>query len=141
MLRFLYWLYELRLRRQVRARPVPRHVGIILDGNRRYAREHGLVDTRMAYTLGAEKLDDVLAWCSDLAIPAVTLWVCSIDNLKRPEAEVSGIFTAVEAKIDALVSDPTTYHRGILVKAVGRLNLLPHSLWPCFGVPKRPRPG
>jgi short-chain Z-isoprenyl diphosphate synthase len=127
MLRFLYWLYESRLRRQIRARPVPRHVGIILDGNRRYAREHGLVDARTAYALGAEKLDDVLDWCSDLAIPAVTLWVCSIDNLKRSEAEISGIFTAVEAKIGALVKDPATLRRGVRVKAVGRLDLLPHS--------------
>jgi short-chain Z-isoprenyl diphosphate synthase len=127
MLRLLYWLYESRLRRQIRARPVPRHVGIILDGNRRYAREHGLVDARTAYALGAEKLDDVLAWCSDLGIPAVTLWVCSIDNLKRSEAEISGIFTAVEAKIGALVKDPATHRRGVRVKAVGRLDLLPHS--------------
>jgi undecaprenyl pyrophosphate synthase len=67
-------------------RSQPRHVGIILDGNRRYARKHGLADPRVAYDLGAEKLDDVLAWCSDLATPAVTLWVCSIDNLRRPQA-------------------------------------------------------
>ena len=127
MRRLIYWLYESRLRRQIRTRPVPRHVGIILDGNRRYAREHGLVDARTAYALGAEKLDDVLAWCSDLAIPAVTLWVCSIDNLKRSEAEVSGIFTAVEAKIGSLVKESGTYRRGVRVKAVGRLDLLPHS--------------
>jgi short-chain Z-isoprenyl diphosphate synthase len=106
MLRLLYWLYESRLRRQIRRHPVPRHVGIILDGNRRHARKHGLADPRAAYDLGAEKLDDVLAWCSDLAIPAVTLWVCSIDNLKRPQAEVAGILAAVEAKISALAKDP-----------------------------------
>ena len=91
MKRVLYSLYERRLRRQIHARPTPRHVGIILDGNRRFAREHGLVDPRAAYDLGAEKLDDVLSWCSELKIPAVTLWVCSIDNLKRPQAEVCSI--------------------------------------------------
>lgn len=127
MLHLLYWLYESRLRAQIKARPVPRHVGIILDGNRRYARKHGLSNARAAYDLGAEKLDDVLAWCSDLAIPAVTLWVCSIDNLKRPEAEVSGIFGAVEAKIGALAKDPEIRRRGVRVKAVGRLDLLPPS--------------
>jgi len=127
MLRLIYWLYESRLRRQIRARPVPRHVAIILDGNRRYAREHGLADTRAAYDLGAQKLDDVLAWCSDLGIPAVTLWVCSIDNLKRSEAEVFGIFEAVEAKIAALTKDPAIFRRKVRVKAVGRLDLLPSS--------------
>jgi short-chain Z-isoprenyl diphosphate synthase len=104
-LRPLYWLYESRLRRQIGSHPVPRHVGIILDGNRRYARKYGLADPRAAYDLGADKLDDVLAWCSDLAILAVTLWVCSIDNLKRPQTEVAGILAAVEMKISALTND------------------------------------
>jgi short-chain Z-isoprenyl diphosphate synthase len=127
MLRLLYWLYETRLRRQILPHPVPRHVGIILDGNRRYARKHGLPDPRAAYDLGADKLDDVLAWCSDLAIPAVTLWVCSIDNLKRPQTEVAGILAAVEAKISALTNDPAIHRRRVRVKAVGRLDLLPPS--------------
>jgi short-chain Z-isoprenyl diphosphate synthase len=63
MLHPLYWPYETRLVRQIRTRPVPRHVGTILDRNRRYARKHGLADPRAAYDLGAEKLDDVLGWC------------------------------------------------------------------------------
>ena len=128
MLRLLYWLYESRLRRQIGAHPPPRHVGIILDGNRRYARKHGLADPSVAYDLGAEKLDDVLAWCFDLGIPAVTLWVCSIDNLKRQEAEVSAILAAVKAKIAALAKDPAIHHRRVRLKAMGRLDLLPPSL-------------
>jgi short-chain Z-isoprenyl diphosphate synthase len=127
MLPLLYWLYESRLVREIRARPVPRHVGIILDGNRRYARKHGLPDLRVAYDLGAEKLDDVLAWCSDLSIPAVTLWVCSIDNLRRPWSEVAGILAAVEAKISALAKDSAIHRRRVRVRAVGRLDLLPPS--------------
>ena len=111
MFRLLYWLYESQLGRQIRTHPVPRHVGIILDGNRRYARKHGLADPRVAYDLGAEKLDEALAWCSDLAIPAVTLWVCSIDNLKRPQTEVAGILAAVEAKVSALAEDPAIPRR------------------------------
>ena len=128
MLRLLYWLYESRLRRQIGGRQPPRHVGIILDGNRRYARKHGLADPGVAYDLGAEKLDDVLAWCSDLGIPAVTLWVCSIDNLKRREGEVSAILAAVKPKIGALANDPVIHRRRVRVKAVGRLDLLPPTL-------------
>ena len=128
MLRLLYWLYESRLRRQIGGRQPPRHVGIILDGNRRYARKHGLADPGVAYDLGAEKLDDVLAWCSDLGIPAVTLWVCSIDNLKRREGEVSAILAAVKPKIAALANDPVIHRRRVRVKAVGRLDLLPPTL-------------
>jgi short-chain Z-isoprenyl diphosphate synthase len=127
MLRLLYWLYAFRLRRQIGSHPVPRHVGIVLDGNRRYARKHRLSHPRAAYDLGAEKLDDVLAWCFDLGIPAVTLWVCSIDNLRRSKPEVSDILAAVEAKIGALAQDPAIHRRRVRVQAVGRLDLLPSS--------------
>src|SRR5690606_39974250 len=99
VMRLLYWLYEFRLCRQIRARPVPGHVEIILDGNRRFARQRGYADPRMAYDRGADKLDDVLAWCIELGIRAVTLWVCSIDNLRRPPEQVAAVLAAVEAKI------------------------------------------
>src|SRR5271157_2656922 len=126
MSHLLYQLYELRLRRQIRARPMPEHVGLVLDGNRRYARKQGFSDGR-AYRMGAQKLDEVLLWCNELGIPAVTLWVCSTENLKRSHAEVSRILGAVEAKIGALAHDPWIHQRRVRVKAAGRLSLLPLS--------------
>ena len=77
--------------------------------------------------MGAQKLDEVLLWCNELGIPAVTLWVCSTENLKRPHAEVSEILGAVEAKIAALAEDPWIHQRRVRVKAAGRLSLLPLS--------------
>ena len=123
----LYRLYGHYLRRQVRARPLPGHVALILDGNRRDARRHGLTDPRAIYDRGAEKLDEVLAWCAELGIAAVTLWVCSTDNLARPADEVAGILGAVEAKVGALARDPRVRRHRIRVRAVGRLGLLPPS--------------
>ncbi|MGX9053736.1 polyprenyl diphosphate synthase [Mesorhizobium sp. 14Argb] len=127
MMRLLYWLYGRLLGHQVRRHPAPHHVGIILDGNRRFARERGYSDPRVAYELGAEKLDDVLAWCIDLEIRAVMLWVFSIDNMRRPPAEVSAIMAAVERKIAALAEDPSILSRGVRLRAAGRLDLLPVS--------------
>jgi len=127
MSHLLYQLYEHRLRRQIRAGPMPEHVGLILDGNRRYARKQGFPDPGRAYVMGAQKLDEVLQWCDELGIPAVTLWVCSTENLKRSHAEVSGILGAVEAKIGALAQDPWIHQRRVRVKAAGRLSLLPLS--------------
>ena len=98
---------------------------MILDGNRRHARRHGLSDPRAIYDRGAERLDDVLAWCVELGIGAVTLWVCSQDNLGRPPAEVSGILGAVESKIDGLARDPIIHRYRVRIRAVGRLGLLP----------------
>ena len=128
LLRPLYGLYEIRLHRQVCTQPAPRHVGIILDGKRRYARKYGATDPHQIYTLGARKLDDVLEWCGELQIPAVTLWAVSTDNLsRRPAAEVSGILAAVEAKVAALARDPRVHQQRVRVKAAGRLEMLPGS--------------
>jgi short-chain Z-isoprenyl diphosphate synthase len=128
VLSLLYKLYEQRLRRQILQRPTPRHVGIILDGNRRYASKQGLGDLGQAYEIGAEKLDEVLEWCIEFGIPAVTLWAFSIDNLRRPAVEVTGILAAVETKIKRLVHDPAIHRYKVRVKAAGRRELLPPSL-------------
>jgi short-chain Z-isoprenyl diphosphate synthase len=122
-----YRLYEHRLLRQVLARPVPRHVGLILDGNRRYGRQHNLKDARKIYGAGADRLDDLLDWCIELDIPAVTLWVFSTENFERKPEEVVGILSAVEAKLKLLAADPQIHQRRICVRTVGRLELLPPS--------------
>jgi short-chain Z-isoprenyl diphosphate synthase len=127
MRQLLYALYERRLLRQVVGRGVPRHVGLILDGNRRYARDRSLPDPLDAYGRGADKLDDLLAWCRQLSIPTVTLWVLSTENFQRPAAEVSGILGAVESKLARLAADRRVARLGVRLRAVGRLELLPDS--------------
>ena len=127
-LHLLYRLYEQRLRRQVGAKSMPRHVGIILDGNRRHGRAHGITEPQAMYRLGAEKLDDILDWCAELSIPTVTLWVFSPDNFRRPSQEVSGILAAIEAKLATLAHDPLIHSRRVRVRAIGRLPLLPETL-------------
>jgi short-chain Z-isoprenyl diphosphate synthase len=121
----IYRLYERRLLEQVKGAPVPRHVGLILDGNRRYGRQHNLTDPREIYEAGAEKLDDLLDWCADLTIPAITLWVFSTDNFDRSPKEISGILAAVEAKLKRLAEDPQIHRQRVRVRGVGRLELLP----------------
>ena len=106
----LYPLYERHLLRAVSDLPMPNHVGIILDGNRRYAKQRGLTETREIYGLGARKLDEVLDWCDELRIRAVTLWVCSTENLRRSPEEVSGILAAIEEKLGPLANDPAIHH-------------------------------
>ena len=123
----LYALYERRLLNQVAHRPCPRHVGLVLDGNRRHAQLTGVADPHAIYALGAHKLDHVLDWCAELAIPAVTLWVCSTDNLGRSSDQVAGIMRAVEDKMHALAADPRIHSRGVRVRAIGRLLELPAS--------------
>jgi short-chain Z-isoprenyl diphosphate synthase len=123
----LYYLYARRLEREIRRRPVPRHVGIILDGNRRWGRAQGLRDPVDAYRAGAAKLDEVLVWCADLGIPAVTLWAFSTENLARDPAEVRGLLAVIEAKLEAVARDPRIHRRRQRVRAVGKLDLLPDT--------------
>jgi short-chain Z-isoprenyl diphosphate synthase len=124
-MRAVYFVYERWLLRHIKQQPVPRHVGIILDGNRRFGRSLGITDPRAIYEVGARKLDDVLDWCAELKIPAVTLWVFSPDNLLRPPEEVSGIFAAIESKLAALLHDPQIHNRHVRVRAIGDLTLVP----------------
>jgi len=121
----LYRIYERRLARQVRAQPVPRHVGVILDGNRRHGRQRQLTAPEEVYAVGANKLDDLLNWCVELGIPAVTLWVLSTDNLARKPEEVSGILAAIETKLLELARAPQIHRQRVRVRAIGRLDLLP----------------
>ena len=124
---FLYYLYARLLLGQVRGRAVPRHLGIILDGNRRFALQRGVPDLREAYALGADRLDDVLEWCAEVGIPAVSLWVFSTNNFRRPATEISGILAAVESKLTALARYPKFQRLGLRIRAVGKLDLLPDS--------------
>ena len=127
VLRPLYRLYEQRLLVTIREHPLPRHIGIILDGNRRFARSFGITDFRQVYEIGARKLDDVLRWCAEIDIPTVTLWVFSPDNLRRPVAEVSGILAAIEAKLASLAKDPRVHAGRVRVRAIGKLELIPEE--------------
>jgi short-chain Z-isoprenyl diphosphate synthase len=123
----IYRLYEHRLYGEACARPMPRHVGIILDGNRRHGLRQNITHPEEIYTAGANKLDELLEWCIELRIPAVTLWVLSTDNLKRKPEEVSGILAAVENKLIRLAKAPEIHRQKIRVRAVGHIQRLPDS--------------
>lgn len=127
LLRPLYRLYGAFLVKQVRQGKIPKHVGLILDGNRRYGRLQGLQGTQAAYSAGAAKLDDLLDWCVDLGITAITLWVFSTDNFSRPQEELDGLMQVTEAKLKSLIADPRIHQRRVKVRAVGRVDLLPPS--------------
>jgi short-chain Z-isoprenyl diphosphate synthase len=141
MFRLLYYLYAWQLVREVKRRPTPRHVGIILDGNRRHGRSVGITEPRELYDLGASKLDEVLEWCAELAIPTVTLWVFSTDNFQRPAAEVSGILASIEAKLKALADDPAVHRRRVRVRAIGCLRMLPEPVLRAIAAAERATAG
>jgi short-chain Z-isoprenyl diphosphate synthase len=121
----LYYAYERRLLAIVREEPLPHHIALILDGNRRYARAAGHGDAEAGYRAGADKIDEVLRWCEALHIPTLTIWVLSIDNLGRDDAELSGLLRVIEQKVRALTHHPHTHAAEVRIRALGRLDLLP----------------
>jgi short-chain Z-isoprenyl diphosphate synthase len=121
----LYKLYERRLLDDVLRRPMPQHLGLIQDGNRRYARTTGLADIRQGYRLGASKTEDLLAWCVELGVPRVTLWWLSTENLSRDPDEVATVLSVIEDKLTEWVEDGLAERLGIQIHPIGKLELLP----------------
>jgi short-chain Z-isoprenyl diphosphate synthase len=114
-------LYEHRLARALLGADVPRHVGVIMDGNRRWARAIGLEDVAHGHRRGAEKIVDLLGWCDDAGVQVVTLFLLSTDNLNRPEPELSALLSIIED----VACDLSRPGRRWQLRAMGALELLP----------------
>ena len=125
--RLVYRYYERQLDRAVHRGAIPNHVGVILDGNRRFALKHGLAKLADGHRFGADNADQLVVWCDELRIPVVTLWALSTDNLNRPPEELDAIFAIVEEKVDALAEMQAKSASPRRVRAVGRRELLPDS--------------
>ncbi|HUH06820.1 MAG TPA: polyprenyl diphosphate synthase [Egibacteraceae bacterium] len=124
----LYRLYERRLRAQLRGGELPRHIGVILDGNRRYARARGLRAAADGHRMGADKIQELLDWCHEESIPYVTLWLLSTENLQREADEVRSLVGIIAETITRLANDPQNRARGAKISAVGALDALPDEL-------------
>jgi short-chain Z-isoprenyl diphosphate synthase len=118
----VYRTYERRLESAVRHGPTPHHVGVILDGNRRWARAMGYTDTAEGHRRGAAKIDELLDWCVELDIPLVTLWLLSTENLSRDPEEVGALLEIIEDKVRDLAAD-----QDWRIRVVGDPDLLPDS--------------
>ncbi|MGI9018210.1 MAG: polyprenyl diphosphate synthase [Euzebya sp.] len=123
----LYRLYDRRLEQAIRQGPLPRHVGVILDGNRRFARERGLSTAAEGHRIGAEKIPQLLDWCAALEIRYVTLWLLSTDNLGRDAAELDELVQIISDSVTNLIAQPERWP-GLRITAVGALDAVPDDL-------------
>ncbi len=123
-----YYLYLKRLRKEAKGWKIPKHVGIIMDGNRRYARYKGVDDISIGHRKGAEKLEEVLSWCMEVGIKVVTVWSFSLDNFRRPPEEVAALFQLFEEKIKELKDNSTLNKKKVRVKFIGEVEKLPPKL-------------
>ncbi len=124
----LLWGYEQRLSREVKANgKLPGHLGLILDGNRRFARAAGM-QREMGHSIGAEKAHEVLQWCLELGIPAATIWVLSTDNKSRDPEELAHILRLLEQEARNLATDPRIHANGVRVRAIGQHENFPPNV-------------
>lgn len=118
MRRVLYPAYEARLVRRL-PESVPRHVGVMLDGNRRWAKAVGR-DTAHGHRAGAANIEPLLGWCDEIGVEVVTLWLLSTDNLNRPAHELEPLLGIIADAVDSLADQ-----RRWRLHPVGALDLLP----------------
>jgi short-chain Z-isoprenyl diphosphate synthase len=123
----LYWWYERRLMRQVAVGRVPAHIGLILDGNRRFARGIGL-KAALGHQFGVDKLREVLEWCLDLGVRHVTLYVFSTENFSRSNAEVDYLLDLFVRESARLMEEPRIKSERVRVKIIGRRDRLPERV-------------
>ena len=124
----VYRVYAWHLASDVLKRPLPEHMAMILDGNRRFARSQGLSDPTEGYRYGASKVGEVIGWCDELSIPVVTLWGLSTDNLERSQEELSALFESLGDQLEELGRYTAGRPGGRRIQIVGRRELLPDQL-------------
>lgn len=123
ILKYVYDYYENKLLRDVKKGSMPEHVGLILDGNRRWAIEAGLSPEK-GHEFGFEKAKEVLKWCWELGIKVVTIYVLSTENLKRDERELKHLFWLIKKGLIEVLSNPDIEKYKVRIKAIGRLEYL-----------------
>ena len=119
----IYPFYEWRIVKDLDFTRTPRHIGVTLDGNRRWAKQNPDAADPFGHKRGAEKIADLLGWCEETQVEVVTLWMLSTDNFKRTPEEVKTLIDV----ISEIVDDLSARNRWS-IKAVGALDVLPEEL-------------
>ena len=120
----LYPAYEARLISELKGKPQPKHVAVMADGNRRWAREAGFEDISHGHRQGAKKISEMVSWCADTEVEVVTIYLLSTENLKRSADEVNLLFDIITEVVDHLSHGDLNCQ----VRLVGHLDLLPEEV-------------
>lgn len=120
----LYPLYEARLKREIKGADQPKHVAVIVDGNRRWAKEAGFTNVSHGHRIGAQKVAELVSWCEDTEVEVVTVYLLSTENLSRGSEEIGLLFDI----ISGVVSELSEGDSDCRIRLVGSLELLPATV-------------
>jgi tritrans,polycis-undecaprenyl-diphosphate synthase [geranylgeranyl-diphosphate specific] len=123
----IYQIYGAWLRRQIDSETLPKHIGVILDGNRRWATAREMIPWH-GHKKGAIKVREFLEWCLDLGIRTITLYAFSTENFNRPSNEVQELMTIYEENLGELLHSDVIHKNKVRVSVIGRTNLLPEKI-------------
>ena len=124
----LYRIYEWYISRDLKPERMPKHVAIIMDGNRRYSKLQGNIDVVKGHEVGVDTLEKVLDWSIELGIEIITAYAFSTENFNRSEHEVEGLMNLFVKNFKRLVTHEKIHKNEVRVKVVGRTELLPDSV-------------
>lgn len=102
-------------------------MAIILDGNRRWAKKNLIIE-KNGHWKGADAVENLLDWCEEFDIKIITLYVLSVENLKRGDAELEYLYDLIKGRLEKLYNDPRIHKNEMKVKAIGKIELLPQSI-------------
>ncbi|MBQ3685469.1 MAG: di-trans,poly-cis-decaprenylcistransferase [Candidatus Methanomethylophilaceae archaeon] len=122
-----YSAYQNQLEREVRSQPLPQHIAIIMDGNRRFAREMG-ESPEEGHRRGRDKLEEVLHWCLDLGIKDLTVYAFSTENFRREESEVDYLMELLETTLYDFADDPRIHENEVKLRVIGDLDMVPEGI-------------
>ena len=125
---FIYKIYEWYISRDLKSENMPKHVAIIMDGNRRYARLKGADSVLKGHEAGADILENVLDWSIELGIEIITVYAFSTQNFNRPEEEVSGLMKLFVKHFKRLKADEKIHKNEVKIQVVGKTELLPQDV-------------
>ncbi len=128
VLKPIYTVYEWYVSRSLKPDDMPKHVAIVMDGNRRYARVQGNMSPVEGHKCGRNTLEEFLEWCVDLGIEIVTVYAFSSKNFERPSDEVEGLMNLFKENFKGIASNNKIHKNEVRVKAVGQLDLLPDDV-------------
>lgn len=123
-----YSTYESMIEKEVASGEMPRHIAIIMDGNRRYAEEVLGADPLEGHKLGRKKLEEVLHWCLDLDIHIMTVYAFSTENFGREEHEVTYLMDLLEQSLYEFADDPEVHEKRVAIKVIGDMSMLPENV-------------
>lgn len=123
-----YATYDAQLEKEVRAGEIPKHIAIIMDGNRRYAEEVLGTVPMEGHRLGRKKLEEVLHWCLDLDIKVLTVYAFSMENFNRAEDEVSYLMDLLEKSLYEFADDKDVQENRVAVRVIGDRSAMPEKV-------------